>query len=121
MWQPWTVGNVSDEDYAYFMRLPGYERELDVVAVAADGAIAAYVNGWIDPVNKIGDFGPVGARPAYRRQGLTRAVLLEGLRRMQARGMEQVCVSTGVSNMPAQRLYESVGFRIVNKTLDYVK
>ncbi len=105
VWQPWTVGNVSDDDYAYFMRLPGYHRELDVVAVAADGVIAAYVNGWIDPVNRIGDFGPVGARPAYRRQGLTRAVLLECLRRMKARGMDRVCVSTGVSNTPARRLY----------------
>lgn len=121
VWHPWTVGNVSDDDYARFMRLPGYHRDLDVVAVAPDGVIAAYVNGWIDPVNRIGDFGPVGARLAYRRQGLTRAVLLEGLRRMRARGMDRMCVSTGVSNTPALRLYESIGFKIVNKYLDYVK
>ena len=121
VWQPWTVGNVSDEDYAYFMRLPGYERELDIVAVAPDGVMAAYVNGWLDPVNKVGDFGPVGTRPAYRRQGLGRAVLLECLRRMQARGMDRVSVSTGVSNMPAIRLYEGVGFKVVNQYLEYVK
>jgi mycothiol synthase len=121
VWHPWTVGNVSDDDYARFMRLPGYHRDLDVVAVAPDGVIAAYVNGWIDPVNRIGDFGPVGALPAYRRQGLTRATLLEGLRRMKARGMNRMCVSTGVSNMPALRLYESIGFKIVNKYLDYMK
>lgn len=121
VWQPWTDGNVSDDDYARFMRLPGYHRELDVVAVAPQGVIAAFVNGWIDPVNRIGDFGPVGARPAYRRQGLTRAVLLEGLRRLKAFGMDRVCVSTGVSNTPALRLYESVGFRVVNQYLDYVK
>jgi mycothiol synthase len=121
VWRPWTVGNVSDEDYAYFMRLPGYDRELDVVAIASDGAIAAYVNGWIDPLNKIGDFGPLGAHPSYRRQGFTRAVLLECLRRMQARGMNRVSVSTGVSNTPAIRLYESVGFKIVNKYLEYLR
>jgi ribosomal protein S18 acetylase RimI-like enzyme len=121
VWQPWTVGNVSDDDYVYFMRLPGYHRDLDIVAVAPDGVIAAYVNGWIDPVNRIGDLGPVGARPAYRRQGLTRAVLLECLRRMQALGMNRVSVSTGISNMPATRLYESIGFKIVNKYFEYVK
>ena len=121
VWHPWTVGVVSDDDYAYFMRLPGYHRDLDVVAVTPDGVIAAYVNGWIDPVNRIGDFGPVGARPAYRRQGLTRAALLEGLRRMQARGVDRACVSTDDSNTPAIRLYESVGFKIVNKYLEYVK
>ena len=121
VWQPWTVGNVSGEDYGRFMRLPGYHRDLDVVAVAPDGAIAAYVNGWIDPINRIGDFGPVGARQAFRRQGLTRAVLLECMRRMKARGMDRVSVSTGVANTPAIGLYESVGFRIENRFLEYVK
>ena len=121
VWLPWTDGNVSDEDYVRFMRLPGYHRDLDVVGVAPDGVIAAFVNGWIDPLNRIGDLGEVGARPAYRRQGFTRAVLLECLRRMKARGMERACVSTGVSNMPARNLYESIGFKIVNTYLDYVK
>jgi predicted HD superfamily hydrolase involved in NAD metabolism len=121
VWHPWTVGEVSDDDYACFMRLPGYDPELDVVAVAADGAIAAYVNGWIDPINHVGDLGPVGARPAYRQQGLTRAVLLECLRRMRERGMERVTVSTGVTNPAARRLYESVGFRIVNEDHEYLK
>jgi ribosomal protein S18 acetylase RimI-like enzyme len=121
VWLPWTVGEVRDEDYARFMRLPGYDRELDIVAVTPQGVIAAYANGWIDPLNRIGDFGPVGALPAYRRQGLTRAVLLEGLRRFQARGMQRACVSTGVTNTPALRLYASLGFRVVNRYLDYVK
>ena len=121
VWLPWSVGEVSDDDYATFMRLPGYERELDVVAVSPVGVIASYVNGWLDPLNRIGDFGPVGALPAYRRQGLTRAVLLEALGRMRAAGMTRVCVSTGVSNTAAQRLYESVGFRVVNRYLEYVR
>lgn len=121
VWDPWTVGNVSDDDYARLMRLPGYNRDLDVVTVTPDGVIAAYVNGWIDPVNRIGDFGPVGALPAYRRKGLTRAALLEGLRRMKARGMDRVCISTRVSNRPAVRLYESIGFKIGNQYLDYVR
>lgn len=119
VWHPWTVGDVTDEQYACFMRMPGYDRELDVVAVAPDGTIAAYVNGWLDPVNKIGDLGPVGAREAYRRQGLTRAVLLECMRRMKARGMDRVCVSTGEPNVAARGLYESVGFRIVNRYVEY--
>jgi len=121
VWHPWTVGNVSDDDYERFMQLPGYHRQLDIVTVAPNGVIAAYVNGWIDPVNKIGDFGPVGALETYRRQGLTRAALLEGLRRMKAYGLDRVCISTGVTNVPAKQLYESIGFKIVNRYLDYVK
>ena len=121
VWLPWTVGNVSDEDYIKFTQLPGYDRQLDLVAVAPDGVIAAFVNGWIDPVNCIGDFGPVGARLAYRRKGLTRTVLLEGLQRMKARGMRRVCVSTGISNTPAIQLYQSVGFRVVNSYLEFLQ
>ncbi|MHB8132690.1 MAG: GNAT family N-acetyltransferase [Anaerolineaceae bacterium] len=121
VWHPWTVGKVSDDDYAHFMQLPGYYRDLDIVSVAPNGVIAAYVNGWIDPVNKIGDFGPVGALEAYRRQGLTRAALMEGLRRMKGYGMNRVCISTGVSNVPARQLYESIGFKIVNQFHDYTK
>jgi ribosomal protein S18 acetylase RimI-like enzyme len=121
VWHPWTVGEVTDEQYARFMQMPGYDRDLDVVAVAPDGTIAAYVNGWLDPVNKIGDLGPVGAREAYRRQGLTRAVLLECLRRMKARGMDRVCVSTGEENVAARGLYESIGFRIVNRYVEYAR
>jgi ribosomal protein S18 acetylase RimI-like enzyme len=121
VWYPWTVGNVTDEDYARLMQLPGYDRELDIVAIAPDGVIAAYVNCWLDPLNRIGDFGPVGARLAYRRQGLTRAVLLEGLRRFQAHGMQRACVSTGVNNAPAMRLYESIGFVPENRYLEYVR
>ena len=105
VWHPWTVGNISDEDYAWLMRLPKYDPELDLVTVMPDGVMAAYVNGWIDPVNQIGDLGPVGARPGFRRKGFTRAVLGECLRRMKDRGMNRVIVSTGETNIPAIRLY----------------
>jgi mycothiol synthase len=121
VWRAWYVGKISDDDYARLGRLPGYHRDLDIVAVSPEGIIAAYVNGWIDPINRIGDLGPVGALPAFRRQGLTRAALLESLRRMQAYGMNRVCVSTGESNIPARRLYESVGFALANSYLEYVK
>jgi ribosomal protein S18 acetylase RimI-like enzyme len=120
VWSPWTVGDVSGDDYARLMRLPGYDRELDVAAISPDGVRAAYVNGWADPLNRIGDFGPVGTCPAYRRQGLARAVLLEALRRMKARGLDRVCVSTGESNAAALRLYASVGFAIRNRYIEYV-
>jgi len=121
VWLPWTDGNISDEDYARFMQLPCYNRELDIVTIAPGGNVAALVTGWADPVNRIGELDAVSARPAYRRQGLMRAALLECLRRLQAAGMTHVCVSTGETNTPARQLYESVGFRIVNRYLDYVK
>ncbi len=121
VWLPWTVGNITDDDYASFMHLPGYHPNLDVVTFAPDGRIAAYVVGWIDQLNGIGDFGPVGARQEYRRQGYTRLALLESLRRMQAYAMDRVCISTGISNVPAINLYTSLGFVVVNRYLDYIQ
>lgn len=121
VWQPWSVGDVSEADYEFMTKMPGYDRSLDIVTVSPTGEIAAYVNGWIDPVNKIGDLGPVGAREAFRRRGLTRAAQLECLRRMQELGMTRACISTGFSNIPAQQLYQSIGFKIVNRYLDYTK
>ena len=121
VWLPWTVGNITQADYARFMQLPGYHPDLDVVVLAPGGMIASYVNGWIDPLNHIGDFGPVGARQAYRRQGLTRLALLESLRRMQSCGMDRVCISTGEDNTPALNLYTSIGFKVVNHYLDYLQ
>jgi ribosomal protein S18 acetylase RimI-like enzyme len=79
------------------------------------------VTGWADPVNRISEPDAVSARPAYRQQGSMRAALLECLRRMQAAGMDRVCVSTGETNTPARRLYASVGFSVMNRYLDYVK
>lgn len=121
VWHPWSVGDLSDADYELMMQLPGYQRELDIVAVAPGGQIVSYVNGWNDPLNKVGDLGPLGAHPDYRRQGLTRAVIYECLRAMQAQGMQQVVVSTGVNNLPAQKLYGALGFCVVNRYLEYIK
>jgi len=121
VWLPWTDGDITDDQYAAFMQLPAYQRDLDIVAIAPDGTIAAFVNGWNDPLNRISELGGVGVVPAHRRQGLMRALLLEVLRRMQAQGMERACVSTGVTNIPAIRLYSGVGFESRNVALDYRK
>lgn len=121
VWSPWSVGNLSDADYATFMTLPPYHRELDIVAVSPIGAIVSYVNGWIDPLNHIGDIGPLGALEGYRNLGLTRAVIQVCLKNMRGYGMDRVEVSTGIHNTPAQNLYQSLGFIPENYNLEYLK
>jgi ribosomal protein S18 acetylase RimI-like enzyme len=98
-----------------------YDRELDVVAVAPDGTIASYAMCWVDRANKVGEFEPVGTRPAFERRGLARAALLEGMARMQARGAETALVSTGGAETGAIRLYESVGFRVINQEFTFAR
>lgn len=105
--------------FARFMRSPAYNHELDVVAAATDGKIGAFCIVWLDEVNKVGLFEPVGTHPSFQRKGLGAAVLTEGLLRLKARGMRQAMVCTSEDNLPALRLYEKVGFRINYKLMSY--
>jgi mycothiol synthase len=109
------------ERFKNFMRSPVYDRSHDIVAVHEDGPIGAFCIVWIDQVNKVGLFEPVGTHPDFQRKGLGRAVMLEGLRRLQQGGMKQAIVSTYEDNQAAIRLYESTGFRLVTQLGTYEK
>lgn len=117
----WHPSKVTLEAYRRMRGIAGYTPELDLVAIAPDGTFAAYCICWLDPVNKIGEFEPVGTRSAFRGRGVGKAVMLEGLRRLQAAGMQTAIVYSVGSNTAAWRLYEAVGFRTYNRSLVYSK
>ena len=66
---------------------------------------------------RMGDWGWIGTlavRPAWRRRGLGRALLLEGFRRFAASGESHVALGVDSENPSgATRLYESVGMRVL--------
>ena len=111
----------TEERYKEFMRAPGYDLELDLVAEAPDGRFGAYCNCWMDHANGVGELEPVGTRPGFRRRGLAKAVVLEGLRRMKVHGAHTALVCFEGDNAPARRLYESVGFRLCSPIYTYTK
>ena len=98
-----------------FMQSPVYDPELDVVAVSPGGQIGAFCIVWPDPLNKVGLFEPVGTHPEYQRRGLGKAVMAAALRRLKDRGMERAIVCTTAKNTPGIRLYEAIGFQIINR------
>ncbi len=74
------------EWYRNIQRCPLYRRDLDMVAVAPDGTIAAISTFWFDDVTRTVYIEPVATVPEHQRRGLARAVITEGLRRVQRLG-----------------------------------
>jgi mycothiol synthase len=115
-WVSWRAFHPGEPDekyegwawYANVQRCPLYRRDLDIVAVAPDGVIAAFCTAWFDDVNRIGVFEPVGVMPEHHRRGLGRAVMVEGMQRLAYLGATRAFV--GSYSPAAHALYESMGF-----------
>jgi ribosomal protein S18 acetylase RimI-like enzyme len=119
--------NVAVEGRLSWMQVPEYEPELDLLAVAPDGSLAAYVFCAISQEeNKLtgrndGYTDPVGTHPDHQRRGLAKALLLTGLRMLKERGVDTARISTGDSNAAMLGAAKAVGYREVGTTLFFVK
>jgi mycothiol synthase len=94
------------EWYHDIQRCPLYRRDLDLVAVAPDGELAAFTTVWYDDVTRTGYFEPVGTSPTHQRKGLGKAIMTEGLRRLRHIGAVYATVA-GYSQA-VNALYTSV-------------
>ena len=99
---------------------PTYRPELDLVAVGPDGTLTAYCVVWHDGANGIGMFGPVGTDPAHWRRGLGKALMGEGLKRLEALGATMAYVDCDLDEA-ANRLYESAGFTDYDRVYHWQK
>lgn len=98
------------------LQRPEYLPELDLVVAAPDGRLAAFCIFWLDrdPVREVsGQIEPLGVRPEFRGLGLSRAILVQGLRRLQQHGAERVYVITDNFRDAALGTYRAVGFEVV--------
>ena len=106
------------------LRRPEYHADLDLVAVAPDGRLAAFCVCWLDASWAEGPGGqiePLGVHQGFRYLGLGQAILSEGLRRLSLGGARRVYVETDRHRNAALRLYEALGFRPVRDVLVYRK
>jgi GNAT superfamily N-acetyltransferase len=90
--------------------MPSYRADLDVVAEAPDGSLAAFCLGWFDEATHTVELEPVGTDPAHARRGLATAVVIEALRRARDLGARHAFVTAGASGSAPQALYGSLGF-----------
>jgi mycothiol synthase len=116
----------AGDDRLALMHDPDYCPELDLVAVAPDGAFAAFCvcsisaaedqrhghhEGWVELI---------GTHPRFRRRGLGQALLLTGLQRLVIHGMDTALLGTTSWNTSAQHLFASAGFRTSYQVRWYV-
>lgn len=84
---------------------PHFRTDLTIVVEAPGGAFAAFSGLWLDQVNRLAYVEPVATDPDFRRMGLGRAAVLEGVRRCAALGATVAYVGSD------QPFYRSMGFR----------
>ncbi|MBN1203083.1 MAG: GNAT family N-acetyltransferase [Anaerolineae bacterium] len=99
----------GQELHNFMTHSPSFRHDLDLAAEAPDGSFAAYVGVTYNEANRYGVFEPVCAHSDHRRKGLSRALMFEGMHRLKALGAADVYVGAGDA-VPANRLYEAVGF-----------
>jgi GNAT superfamily N-acetyltransferase len=92
---------------------PSFDADLQMVAVAPSGAIAAHSGVTLDSFNRLAIVEPVCTHPDHRRVGLAAATMVEGLERARRKGAIRATVSTGWEN-PSNELYAALGFTEVS-------
>lgn len=84
---------------------PNVDLSLKVAVVAPDGNFAAYCGMWYDSEAGYAVIEPVATDPDYRKMGLGKAVVLEGIRRVGELGAKTALVGS------SQQFYYSIGLR----------
>lgn len=115
----WDGSSRSAHDVLLTMNTWPYRRDLDVIAIAHDGALAASAICWFDPSYIYGEFELAGTAPGHRGKGVGAALLRFALHRLQRAGATHVLVGARADiDYPApRRLYQSVGFNDITNQI----
>jgi ribosomal protein S18 acetylase RimI-like enzyme len=94
----------SLKSYEILQQAPDYRKQQDIVIKSPNGEYAAFSLIWHDAPNHLATLEPVGTQPEFRRMGLAREAVYEGMRRMSRKGVTRVVVSSD------QAFYKAIGF-----------
>jgi ribosomal protein S18 acetylase RimI-like enzyme len=98
-----------------------YKKELDLVAVEPNGKIVSFCTFRMDPVSKITNLEPMGTHPDYRRLGLAKALIAEGLKRTMMYKPSLFYIGGAANTPAANQLYESTGYTEKIAEISWVK
>jgi predicted N-acetyltransferase YhbS len=85
--------------------VPNFRKDLNIIIIAPDGNYVAYAGTWFEATNKFAYVEPVATDPDYRRRGLGKATVLEGIRRCGELGAQVAYVGS------VQPFYQAMGFK----------
>lgn len=124
----WNHYDLTLEDYRYHVSEPNYRQDFNLIAVSGEGTFAAFCYCSINPQDNLrngcndGWIALLGTRRGFRHQGIGRAMLISGLQRLRAAGVDTAKLGVDADNPSgALQLYESVGFRKEYTSIIYRK
>lgn len=94
---------------------PNFRKDLTIIAADPGGNFRAFCGFWYVPEKRYGVIEPLATDPDYRRMGLARAGVLEGIRRCRDLGAETIYVGS------TQQFYLSLGFQALYCTRAWEK
>jgi predicted N-acetyltransferase YhbS len=94
---------------------PNFRKDINMVVEAPQGSFVAYCGMWYDPINQIAYVEPVATDPDFRRMGLGKAAVLEGIRRCGVLGATVAYVGSDLE------FYRAIGFKKIFTSNCWVK
>ena len=98
-----------------------YYKQLDLIVENEEGIIVAFGTFRIDPISKITQLEPMGTHPDYRKLGLAKALIFEGLRRSMNHRASLFYIGGAAISPAANKLYDVTGFTEVLKQYVWYK
>lgn len=114
----WGFNPNTPEDIYYATSLQNSSLH-DVVAIFREKEAVAYCWVMAEPEGARGKIHMLGVLPGHRGKGIASRVLRAGVSLLSQRGKKVVELTSDGNNVPARRLYFSVGFRTWSETLWY--
>jgi ribosomal protein S18 acetylase RimI-like enzyme len=107
----------TENGYGSFLGTQLDDPNVIILVAERDGEVIGYTYAGVEGTDYMSLRGPAGVLydivvdPAHRKHGVGRMLLDATLEALKARGAPRVVLSTAERNAPAQRLFDSAGFR----------
>ena len=86
---------------------PHFRKDLTIVVESPDGNFVSFCGMWYEATNKFALIEPLATDPGFRRMGLAKAAVLEGIRRCAELGATVAYVGSD------QLFYQALGFQVI--------